>query len=290
MIHLTLLKKLLLIITGLTISFAVHTSNYFHYTDNRIKNNSKSEEFISDAIEANDKVLTALFPYTEPVYSLSVPSNMTYSTAEFQKFQGTYLEESHDAGEAYLDSIVYAGDSLTYGLGLSNSYLGTRDVVAYGGLGVYDYLDYTENPSYNQSEELKSPLEWLKKLNPQTLYIMLGTNGVAVYSNEYHINLYNKMLDRVVAALPNTTIVLVAITPWAESRVTEKFTNQKVDNFNMMVLEMAHERGMYFLNFSEAVRDENGNFSPAYMSSDGIHWASTCKKLFCQFVRTHPIP
>ncbi|MBE6677677.1 MAG: hypothetical protein E7597_02650 [Ruminococcaceae bacterium] len=306
------LKKAMVSITALAVSFAVHTANYYFYTNTEI-DVANADVHAQKVEDINDQTLDYLFPYVEaetesmpdsapesvppedsssiapPPSSSSVPINMNYSDVEFARFARTYLKETADAGEDYLNNIVYCGDSLTYALGLDARYLGNQDVIAWGGLGAYDYLDYTSNPTYNKSEALKSPLQWLSELQPQVIYMMMGTNGIAVWSNELHISLYNKMLDRITAILPNTKIVLVGIPAWASFRNTETFNAQKVDNFNMLLLETAHERGLYYLNFNEVTRDSTGNFRQDLCGSDGIHWLDSCKALYLNYIRTHTI-
>lgn len=300
------IRKIVLSATALTLSFAVHTANYYFYTDGRLTADG-ALEFVDDVASANDENLEYLFPYV-PKESIApdtpsedtsmpdttvrdegVPSNMNYSAEEFSKFKGTYLEETPDAGEQYFDNIVFCGDSLTYGLGIDSRYLKAHDVIAWGGLGVYDYLDYTAYSTYNQSEEKTPPIEWLQILKPDVLYIMLGTNGIAIWSNDKHIRLYNNMLDRIDEILPDTDIVLVGIPPWGESRNTETFNGQKFDAFNMLLLEMAHERGYYYLNFAEVTRKENGNVKDDLVIVDGIHWQNKCKDLYLEYIRTHAI-
>lgn len=302
------IKKLVLSATALTLSFAVHTANYYFYTDGRLSAKG-ADAFVDDVASANDENLKYLFPYVpkeslqpdEPseddssvggdvsVGDPGVPSNMNYSAAEFSKFKGTYLEKASDAGAGYFDNIVFCGDSLTYGLGIDSRYLKAHDVIAWGGLGVYDYLDYTAHSSYNQSEETTPPIQWLQLLKPEVLYIMLGTNGIAIWSNEKHIRLYNNMLDRIDEILPDTDIVLVGIPPWGESRNTETFNGQKFDAFNMLLLETAHERGYYYLNFPEVTRKPNGNIKDELVIVDGIHWQNSCKELYLEYIRTHAI-
>ncbi len=294
------LKKAMLGITALALSFGVHSANFYFYNQDSIDTN-KAEAHADTVESINDKTMDFLFPYVEvestpeepdsstPAPSLNVPANMTYSDAEFSKFSDTYLGETADAGENYFEDIVFCGDSLTYGLGLDSRYLGNYSVVAWGGLGVYDYLDFKSKPCFNKSEELKSPIEWLTEMQPSVVYIMLGTNGIAVWSNELHINLYNEMLDRIESAIPNATIVLVGIPAWASFKNTETFNGQKVDNFNMMLLETAYARGHYYLNFGDATRDENGNIRDELCSTDGIHWQKACKELYLKYIRTHTI-
>ena len=309
------LKRAMMSVTALAVSFAVHTANFYFY-NNTVIDTANAGVHADMVGQINDKTLDFLFPYVEPEVESSpesapestpigdssdgsdapnvqpshnVPANMNYSDSEFVVFSNTYLKETADGGTNYFDDIVFCGDSLTYALGLDSRFLGDQDVIAWGGLGAYDYLDYTAEPCYNKSEELKSPLQWLTELQPSIIYLMLGTNGIAVWSNELHIDLYNDMLDRIAEVLPNTKIVLVGIPAWASFRDTDTFNSQKVDNFNMMLLETAYERGYYYLNFNEVTRDSTGNFRQDLCSSDGIHWQTPCKVLYLNYIRTHTI-
>lgn len=288
------LKKILLSVTALSLSFAVNTANYYFYTDGRLTAEGAGE-FVDTVADINADTLEYLFP---PVITSSggdivqtdVPDNMTYSAAEFAKYKGTYLEETADAGEGYFDDIVFCGDSLTYALGLDSRFFKDQDVVAWGGLGVYDYLDYNSYAVYNQSDDIMSSLEWLVKLNPKVMYIMLGTNGIMIWSNEKHIMFYENMIDRITEALPSTQLVLVGIPAWGASRNTETFNGKKVDNFNMLLLELAKKKGAYYLNFGQATRDENGNIREELVLGDGVHWQNECKYLYLEYIRTHAIP
>lgn len=306
-------KRIMITVSALALSFAVHTANFYFYSSGI---NGGADDHVDKVVEYNDKTMSYLFPYVEiesvlgsesseveaessasepesdisaPPISTIVPSNMTYSDEEFLEYSETYLFETEKAGDDYLKSITFCGDSLTYGMGIDSRYLGACDVVAWGGLGVYDYLDYNKNTVYNQSEELKTSLEWLTELKPSLIYIMLGTNGIAIWANEFHINLYNRMLDRIQDALPNAQIVLVGIPAWASFKNTETFNGQKVDHYNMMLMELAHKRGHYYLNFAEVTRDETGNFRQDLCGGDGIHWKNACKELFINYVKTHTI-
>ena len=294
-----MLKKMMLVATGLSLSFAVHTANYFFYNDGRPEDTKRTHNFIKAAEKANDKTLDYLFPHVElpnidlpqstPDYGLAVPANMTYNREEFQKFKGTYLEQTADAGADYLKGIVFCGDSLTNAMGCYGPYLKNYQVVAAGNLGVYDFLEFN-GECYNHSEEKKTPLQWFAELKPSVLYIMLGTNGVSLMSLDYHIKKYNDMLDGIRTVLPDAKIVLVAIPGYAAHRDTVDFNGKKVDSFNMMLLETAKKRGMYFLNFGDATRDNKGNIRPELCTEDGVHWTNACMALYVNYVRTHALP
>ncbi|MBQ7647224.1 MAG: hypothetical protein IJS94_08150 [Clostridia bacterium] len=323
----TLYKQLLLIVTGLSVSFAVHTANYHFYEQ---KPTDRTGRFIGDVEKNNEKIYKEMFtikehtPVAEPEPTkaptepektsaqtsppaptetkapattkqqtvsgkLAVPPNMSFTTDEFQKFKGTYLEKSTKKfSSSYYDGVVWAGDSLTYGLGFT--VYKDKDIVAYGGLGVYDYADYNENPSYNKSDKKNTPLQWLSILQPEVLYIQLGTNGIPSFSNQYHINLYNKLLDRIVKVCPKTKIVIVSIPPWGKWKETDKFDSDKVDHYNMYLLELAYNRGFYFLNSAEAFRDSDGSMKKDLCRDDGIHWSKEGQKVYVEYLESHPIP
>lgn len=282
-------------VTALALSFAVHTANYFFYTDGRL-NGKGAKDFVNEVASVNADTMKYLFPYVKPketeppVHDLSVPDNMTFTAEEFAQFKGTYLERTADAGDAYLHGITYCGDSLTYAMGLDSRFLSDCDVVSWGGLGVYNFLDYGGEKVYNQSDEIMTPFECLGKLKPDVLYIMFGTNGMAICTNEQHINYYRTMLNRIQTLLPKAKIVVVGIPGWGKEHNTDTFNGKKFDDFNMKLLQLAKEQGVYYLNFAEVARDKNGNIRSDLVLGDGIHWENACKRLYLDYIKTHALP
>ena len=200
---------------SITIACAVGIANYIYVpTESRLPSNTKTQKFISDTDQYNERVLRTLFPYEDKEYPLSVPLNMSYTTADFQKFQGTYLEKREAVSSDYLNRIAFCGDSITYHLGLPGRALADKTVIAYGGLAVTTYANYTANPVYNQSDDIKTPIQWLSQLKPEIIYLNLGTNGIAIYPNDDHLRYYEKLLDKIAEASPTSIIVLVAAPPW----------------------------------------------------------------------------
>ncbi len=294
----TVFERMIYAAISITVAAAVGIASYIYLpAGDRIPDNDITSRFIEDTDSFNDRVLKTLFPYEDKVYSLTVPSNMSYTTADFQKFQGTYLEKRDPVSDNYLDKIVFCGDSITYHLGLPNNPLHDQKVVAYGGLSVLSYPVYTDHPVYNQSEQLKTSIQWLKELKPEIIYLCLGTNGISIYPNETHILYYEKLLDQIEEATPNTTVVIVSAPPWglqAQSNTKTEIPvlNIKIDHYNMMLLELAKERGYYYLNSAEVFKDAAGNLDRLYAASDidGIHWSQTGRKLYVQYILEHPIP
>lgn len=290
-------QKLMYAILSITVSCAVVAANYIYLpSSKRIPNNNRTTQFMEQYYDSNDRVLKTLFPYEEVVFTLEVPSNMSYTAADFQQFAGTYLTQQKPADESYLKRICFLGDSLTYHMSKPDKVLGECDVLAYGGLMVSEFADYTENPVYNKSNIIRSPVEWLKVLKPEIIYIMLGTNGINGIENKRHIDQYITMLDKLTKASPSTIVVICTSPPWGENAYI-KYTsteipvlNMKINHFNMYLLELAKERGYYFLNVAEALMDKKGILRSDYASNDGLHWTDTARRAFADYVLSHPIP
>jgi len=294
----TVFERMIYATVSVTVAAAVGIASYIYVpAESRLPSNSKITKFISDTDQHNERVLKTLFPYEDKEYPLTVPINMSYTTADFQKFQGTYLEKREKASEKYLDRIAFCGDSITYHLGLTGRALADKTVIAYGGLAVTTYANYTTHPVYNQSEAIKTPIQWLKELKPEIIYINLGTNGIAIYPNDDHIRYYEKLLDQISAASPSSIIVLVSSPPWGlQSQSITKteipVLNIKIDHYNMMLLELAKKRGYYYLNAAEVMKDAAGNLNRTYAASDidGIHWSAAGRDIYIKYILEHPIP
>lgn len=294
----TVFERMIYATVSITVAAAVGIASYVYVpADNRLPANKKTQQFIDDSDQYNEKVLKTLFPYEDKEYPLQVPSNMSYTTADFQKFQGTYLEKRDAVSSDYLNRIAFCGDSITYHLGLKGRALADKTVIAYGGLAVTTYANYTEYPVYNQSNAIKTPIAWISQLKPEIIYINLGTNGIAIYPNDDHVRYYEKLLDQIAAASPSSIIVLVSAPPWGtqSQNITKTeipVLNVKIDHYNMMLLEIAKKRGYYYLNAAEVMKDAAGNLNRTYAASDidGIHWSAAGRDIYIKYILEHPIP
>mgnify|MGYP001025197573 FL=1 len=293
----TIYQKLLYVSTSFAVALSVSMANYVFY-DERLPDTPQVEGFYTDMQTQNDKLLKHFFPYEIIDYDLEVPENMSYTQAEFQKFKGTYLErESVAADESYLERIAFCGDSLTYHMGMSGNRLENYDVLAYGGLSVSDYATYTQNPVYNQSNVSgKTTIAWLSELRPEIVYLFLGANGMSIFDVNVHINLYKTLLNKIKAATPGSEIVLVSASPWGKNANPTytskdiKELNVRIDQFNMLLLELAKDNGCYFMNVAESMTDEEGYLLSSYDGGDGLHWSMAGRSNYVEYVLEHPIP
>ncbi len=302
-------QKMMYVILAITVACAVGVANYIYLpSESRIPDTKQTAAFLDRYYETNEKVLKELFPYEEPVITLEVPYNMSYTAAEFQQFNGTYLAKSEEKmPNSYMKNICFCGDSLSWHMTWAgNKPLENYDVVGMMGLSVGDFATWLDPEnhysSYNHSDDVsKTTMYWVKKLQPRIIYIMLGTNGVNYYDNETHIRLYKKLLDNIASVSPKSIIVICSVSPWnklcGDSISTVTALNSKIDHFNMMLLELAKARGYYFLNVAEDLQSQKtsgneiaGHLKYDYTIGDGYHWSDAARSAYINYVLTHPVP
>lgn len=114
------------------------------------------------------------------------------------------------------------------------------------------------------------------RLRPRFLVVTLGVDyGVYYYRNELEtfIKYYDKLLDELTAASPETTLLLQSIFPVAAT--CRNVTNEMIDNANACVREIAKRRGLLYLDTQAVLRDEEGFLKKEFSNSeDGIHLTS----------------
>lgn len=143
---------------------------------------------------------------TEPPVTTTIPANP--------------VPPSEPLDLSYFDNCAFVGDSLTVGLS-GYGFISEKNVIADIGMNI-DKINTATIASPNPDIPAKTVIELLKERNPETVYIMLGSNGIAWLSNEYMITEYGKFVEKVQAELPEATIYILSIPPVTEGR--EAFT------------------------------------------------------------------
>ncbi len=206
------------------------------------------------------------------------------------------LGETEDAGQEYIDSLIFLGDSRTYGLkaykmlsgGLETEQVWVPDS---GTLQVCDAYTTYIRLADGTDIKLKELLE-LKK--PAVLVISLGINYVnyakASRPDEDDFKFwYKKLLDTVIKASPDTTIIIQSIFPINED-VYKTYDNATLIERNDWLLDLAYEYGLYYLNTAESLADEYGNLYMKYQNGDGCHPGQAGYTAILNYIRTHALP
>lgn len=223
------------------------------------------------------------------------PTNGKYTYISLEneklKYPGTVIQAGRDAGEDYLNKLVYIGDSLTHGLeyykilpeeNVWTPLSGTMTLSNVAGKKIYFTEDKKEIPITDA----------LARTKPEILVIALGVNGISWLNEENFKNEFRSLVSTVKKITPETKIILQSIFPVAPSwKQQESINNFKISRANKWMLEVAYELGLYYMDVAECLVDaETGYLPETSDSGDGLHLNAQTYRVVANYIRTHSIP
>lgn len=268
---------ILLVITilSLIIAFAwqkwqdIYDPDYL-YPGDRSSSSSQSESSSSEASSSSEE-------------SSSEPEN---SAVAF----GQPVPESERVTSAYFDDAVFIGDSLTTGIQLYNI-LPDTTVLASVGININNI--FTNEVISNGNGGQQTILDAAKDIQPAKIYTMLGTNGLKGLGPEETVRYYRQLVQQLKADHPDSIIYVQSLMPINEEIFAANYgyelTNAEIDECNELLMQMAGEEEVYFVNCAEAIKDENGEL-PAEFTTDGLHFRGEYYNKWIDYLKEHTVP
>lgn len=228
--------------------------------------------------------------------TVEVPSTNTPQTTldYLSLYPDTVLAETADAGQAYIDKLVFLGDSTTYGLRAYKMLAGGKDTtqVWTPKIGTLTLSQASfATIVYPETDEELTIADAVAKKKPEYLVITLGVNGVAFMKEDYFKSEYKKIIDSVQTASPDTKIICQSIFPVAKTYARlESINNELIDAANKWICEIAAECGVKYLDTNSALRDADGWLPEDYHNGDGMHLQTNSFTIELNNIRTHAWP
>ena len=207
-----------------------------------------------------------------------------------------YVEWGASVDVSYFDDAVFVGDSVSMSLQFycaSTKGLGNAKFLCAGSLSPL-------NAHWELSNESKHPVYMGEKLlvedavaktGAKKVYIMLGVNSIS-FGVDDCVNDMVSLVEKIEAKSPDSVIILQSVTPMtADSPIkSSTLNNTVIADYNARMLEIAQQRGWYYLDVAEAVKDENGNLRKGYCSDPqamGIHFNFEADKMWVNYLKSH---
>ena len=228
--------------------------------------------------------------------TVEAPSTNTPQTTldYLSLYPDTVLAETADAGQAYIDKLVFLGDSTTYGLRAYKMLAGGKDTtqVWTPKIGTLTLSQASfATIVYPETDEELTIADAVAKKKPEYLVITLGVNGVAFMKEDYFKSEYKKIIDSVQTASPDTKIICQSIFPVAKSYARlDSINNDLIDAANKWICEIAAECGVKYLDTNSALRDADGWLPEDYHNGDGMHLQTNSFTIELNNIRTHAWP
>ena len=217
-----------------------------------------------------------------------------------QDSKDVFLPQSEDAGDEYIDSFVFLGESTTYHLKsrgvLSGGQSTTQVWGPKSGTLMLDRSTASCRIVYPESNEEIDITEAVERKKPKYMLLTFGLNGAAKsisYGSEYFKSCYSKLIDTILTASPKTVIILQSCFPVAKNmdmssyNVNAETLNEYIDTINTWTHELAAEKGLGYLNTAEILKDENGFLRYEYQVGDGYHLTAEAYRKMLYYMRTH---
>ena len=261
----------------------------------------------SDTQSTTEEVTQATEEQTTEATSEEVTETQEETTEEAEKAsvseESPVTYEYTQVDDSYFNDAVFIGDSISYGFELyvtkkranGETVLGEAQFLTSGSLSygnsLWDVSDESVHPTYNG---VKMKLEdAIAQIKPGKIYILLGTNDVALYGVEQTIANADTEISRMLEASPGAEIFIMSTTPKyspAESDVDGALNNADIDALNVAMRQFAVEKGYNFMNIAPLFKDETGGLAADYCSDTegmGIHFTSAAYDIWLNFLYSY---
>ena len=212
------------------------------------------------------------------------------NTSEGYKAE-TILGKSENMGQTYLDSIVFLGDSTTYGFqvyGVLSDGTRTKQVWTPADRTFSLFNQKNIKIYYPDTKESMSIESAVLAKKPEYMVITLGINGVASMGETEFKRDYSALVTRILEANPDTKIILNSIFPVARNYSSlRSINNEKIESANGWVLSVATDLGVRYLDSASVLKDSEGWLMPKYEAGDGLHLKPDAYKAILQYISTH---
>lgn len=208
------------------------------------------------------------------------------ASSPFENLEGVVVPKGPWVESSYFDDALFVGDSITYGMQLYNT-MTNATVIAHTGINPETILT---KAVIKVGEETLTVLDAMKRHNPGKIYVMLGANGVAFLPQDTMMDYYGEFIDAIKAQHPDSVLYVQSILPvTAEKSQDEAYSNTRIDEYNLSLMQLCKEKGVHYLNVAEAFKDENGALPTEASPKDGMHFGPTYYAKWFDYLKCHAV-
>ena len=194
---------------------------------------------------------------------------------------GVTLQNNGNTNGEYLADCIFLGDS-RYVAMYNYGYMPAESVLAKVGTNHNSAMTEKADNGYTMDD-------YLATHQAGVIYIGYGVNSLKSNENTF-ISSYKTLVDKVQAACPNSVIVICSIWPVEDDGAYKNtVSNELCNKFNALLHDMAEEKGLFYLNFDEVLKDADGTMVDKFNSGDGLHYNKGAYADIFEFIVAHPV-
>jgi len=196
------------------------------------------------------------------------------------------LKETENKGNEYFNKITMVGDSNTMNMYL-NGYLNGIRAWAIPCLHASTMHSWDIN-LYGLGLKMKL-IDAVKTYQPEIMILNLGTFSTTWIQETTFIDKANLIIEQIKETSPNTKLILSSIYPIKKGENINKFTQEKINRYNFLILEMANKHKVKYLDIAGALKDETGYGNPLYFVEDNFHLTLLGHSTVKEYIKTHAL-
>ncbi len=207
------------------------------------------------------------------------------------------LGATADMGQAYIDSMIFVGESTT-------AHLRSRGVLTGG--------KSTKQVWSNESNTMALDLNILQKTinypetgqamtipaaaavaRPKYIVLNFGVNGIQTFgkNEKLYSTAYGKLIDAIHEASPDTVVLLQTVYPVAANQASfgegAATINGYIKRLNELLSDIATAHNAYVVDTASVLVGSDGNLRSDYQTGDGIHLTTEAYVQILGYLRTH---
>jgi len=237
-----------------------------------------------ETVTFDDRVLNP------PKKEVKIPEVKKVEKVEEKKvhdFSKPVEKRSSRVNNKFFSDAVFIGDSITTGIELYDV-MDNATVYASTGISLSNVL--TKEIAEVNGELMTIP-EALQANPPGKVYLLLGANSLGL-APEKVLEIYANTLDTLQSAANYSDFYVMSVFPINEELYSKNYkynvTNEKIQEFNHMLLKLCEDRKVYFLDLYSFFADENGQMPKSY-TSDGLHIYSNQYMEWFDYLKNHTV-
>lgn len=187
------------------------------------------------------------------------------------------VPESERADDSYFDNAWILADSTLLDIKFNTT---IKNVIGSSQINALNINETKLDSVYGNITAYQN----LQIINPETLYIMLGSD-IGTSSVDDMINSYSNFIADIKSSLPDTKIYIMQIPPvYTDS---ETLTNETVNDYNSRLIKLADSYSVYCIDTNTILKNNTGTLSDEYYSSETNTLTSQAYSAVYEYILTH---
>lgn len=210
----------------------------------------------------------------------------TDQSAGVQRGELHQLQPTPDAGDGYQNSLTFLVDSTFVGLRSKQMVEANQVWATSSGSMPIDRLDSTNILFPNDGSEI-SPQNAAMISKPRILVIGIGTDGLANVDQNTFVAAYDKLIENILSASPDTQIICMGLCSVTEDYNGKDLSVNIMSDGNDWVKLVCRDTGAWYADVAENLGDGSGGLRASYAETNGKSLNGNGLQLVLEYLRTH---